>query len=43
VLLSDEFSLFTVVHLYTCKLPDSFEHLMHVTLFLFTTSFGVCT
>jgi len=32
-----------LVHLYTCRLPDSFEHLVCATLFLFRTSFGVCT
>ena len=36
-------SVLFLVHLDTCKPPDLFEHLMRATLFLFTTSFGVCT
>ena len=36
-------SFLFLVYLHTCGLPDSFEHLMHATLFLFTTSFGFCT
>jgi len=36
-------SFLLLFHLYTFRLPDSFEHLMCATLFLFTTSFGVCT
>jgi len=33
-------SFLFLFHLYTFRLPDSFEHLMCATLFLFTTSFG---
>jgi len=41
VVLSNTFSL--LVNFYTCGLLDSFEHFMRATLFLFTTTFGVCT
>jgi len=32
-----------LVHLCTCRQPNSFIHLMCATLFLFTTSFRSCT
>ena len=35
-------SFLFLVYLYTCRLPDSFEHIMHAAQFPFT-SFGVCT
>jgi len=41
-MLSDKFSLFSS-SLHMQMLPHSFEHPMYATLFLFTTSFGVCT